>query len=133
MKKKPKQQKARKHLEIVGWDYDDGSVGAELTGSPGEFWARDDETLLEGVTYLISLFDAYFEHKKGGIPSKGMIDLQAQVALLEGRIVVRWPAIVGFGIDFASKQELQEFVNTFMRMYLPPSNSLIGKARYTHD
>lgn len=112
-----------KELEFQYWPYEDGSIGGCVeyaTGEkiPGVIWARDPEAYVAGTMHIMDIFIKHHQHMNKTGERRGYLDMGAEMTWIDNRLVVRWLAVPGFGIDFANEQELETFMSAF---FLPPN------------
>lgn len=117
MKKQP-----MKNIDIEYWPNEDGSVGAFIDNVPGAIYAKNAETFAEGMWYVFKQFHDHHQYMSASGETMGFIDLKAEMAWMDGRLCARWPEVPGFGIDFASEDELKEFVKALL---IPPNREAL--------
>lgn len=106
-------------LDIEVQPHEDGSVSASLAKAPvGDIWARDEATLLKGMTWLMEMIINQEERRRKSGNSQGAFGNGMQGVWLEGEFVVRWMPIPGFGVAFPSEGALGDWLKELLNVAL---------------
>lgn len=104
-------------LDIDVRPYADGSVSASLKKAPvGDIWARDEATLLKGMTWLMETIIKQEQRRKASGNSQGAFGNGMQGVWIEGEFVVRWLPIPGFGVAFPSEGALRDWLKELLNV-----------------
>ncbi len=101
-------------LGITSWDYEDGSVGAQLDLLPeGDIWAKDDATLQASMDRLVRCFITATILREQGKPletKRDELDLGLESGPFEDKYAVRWCDLPDFHVLFEEEAQFRRWL-----------------------
>jgi hypothetical protein len=115
-----------KELGIEYWEYDDGTVGAQFEGVPGNIYAKNAQILMTAINWLAQSVLTENKRAKKAKAKMRKLDVGMQGQWIDGMFTVRFLPVPGFGVSFEKAEQLQTWLKHLITIVSQPATK-------THD